>query len=468
MQQLFLLLRNNQQTGPYSIEELLQLNLKPFDLVWVEGRSAAWQYPEEIPALHPYVPSTPRPEPFSPITTAAMENSQPVQEITSRDQQGAPSAKHVFVSMPRKQQAFPPLPPEPDSVPVEEKVQATPERFYEPTFQTKIAAPVEDYGYEKAYAAEYRMKKAGRKKVQVSGKDLVVASLIVVVIAAGYYLISRPSVITKRAVPVVVKELPAEPARDSSRVVAEAIAGDPHLQAKTESWPEPKMKWPKESISKEKKQEAIRPASIPSATASVHNEEILKETSGTTAETKKPEATSSREQAPQKKKKLGEVIKNIFTKNKKEPGKTTDPTVLDEPRPATNRQSTKRSDDEANSKTVTAPKENKEEDHDVAAPEPNLADLVDLSSNAPASWMMGVTGLKITLRNRSNSTIQTAAVNVFYYDDNNRLLDKKMIYFSNVPAKGKLTLPAPDHKFADHVEFKLGAVSAKEDRFAKG
>jgi hypothetical protein len=81
--------------------------------------------------------------------------------------------------------------------------------------------------------------------------------------------------------------------------------------------------------------------------------------------------------------------------------------------------------------------------------------------------MMGVTGLKITLRNRSNVTLQTAAVDVRYYNESNELLDKKMVYFSNVPPKGKLTLAAPDHKFADHVDYKLAAVSAKEDRYAR-
>ena len=80
--------------------------------------------------------------------------------------------------------------------------------------------------------------------------------------------------------------------------------------------------------------------------------------------------------------------------------------------------------------------------------------------------MMGISGLKVTLRNRSNVVIQTAAVNVLYYDANNKLLERKMVYFSNIPARGKLTLPAPDHKWADHVEFKLSAVSAKQDRYA--
>ncbi|MGZ3880295.1 MAG: FxLYD domain-containing protein, partial [Flavisolibacter sp.] len=79
---------------------------------------------------------------------------------------------------------------------------------------------------------------------------------------------------------------------------------------------------------------------------------------------------------------------------------------------------------------------------------------------------LGVKNLKITLRNRSNVTIQSASVTVSYYDENNQLLEKKLIYFSNVAPKGRATMAAPDSKFADHVEYKLTTIAGKEDRYA--
>lgn len=54
----YLLLRNNKQTGPYTLEELRQMGLKPFDLVWIERKSSAWRYPSEIKDLAAYLPST--------------------------------------------------------------------------------------------------------------------------------------------------------------------------------------------------------------------------------------------------------------------------------------------------------------------------------------------------------------------------------------------------------------------------
>jgi len=48
MERVYLLLRNNQQTGPFTIDELLQQQLQPSDMIWVEGKSAAWTYLSEL------------------------------------------------------------------------------------------------------------------------------------------------------------------------------------------------------------------------------------------------------------------------------------------------------------------------------------------------------------------------------------------------------------------------------------
>ena len=53
---MYLLLRNNKQSGPYSSEELKSMGLKAYDLVWLEGKSAAWRYPCEIEELKAFAP----------------------------------------------------------------------------------------------------------------------------------------------------------------------------------------------------------------------------------------------------------------------------------------------------------------------------------------------------------------------------------------------------------------------------
>lgn len=163
------------------------------------------------------------------------------------------------------------------------------------------------------------------------------------------------------------------------------------------------------------------------------------------------------EKAPEKKKKIADVLKGIFSKKDKKAEETkNDPVILDDPKPANNRQATRREDgNSANNNSGS---------NEVSTA--TLMDQIDLSSNAPDNWMMGVRNLKITLRNRSNVTIQTASVTVNYYDENDRLLEKKLIYFNNIAPKGKATVAAPDQKWADHVDFKVTSASAKDDRFA--
>jgi hypothetical protein len=52
----YLLLRNNKQSGPYTIDDIKALGVKSYDLIWVEGRSAAWRYPGEIDEFKSFAP----------------------------------------------------------------------------------------------------------------------------------------------------------------------------------------------------------------------------------------------------------------------------------------------------------------------------------------------------------------------------------------------------------------------------
>jgi hypothetical protein len=52
----YLLLRDNKQSGPYNLDELTAKGLKAYDLIWIEGKSAAWRYPSEIQELKPFAP----------------------------------------------------------------------------------------------------------------------------------------------------------------------------------------------------------------------------------------------------------------------------------------------------------------------------------------------------------------------------------------------------------------------------
>ncbi len=58
----YLLLSNNQQSGPYSLEELRAKNLRPLDLVWIEQQSLCWEYAGEVTELKEFVKEPPKPK----------------------------------------------------------------------------------------------------------------------------------------------------------------------------------------------------------------------------------------------------------------------------------------------------------------------------------------------------------------------------------------------------------------------
>ena len=51
------LLRNNKESGPYTKALLEEMGLKPYDLLWIEGRGGAWLYASEIDDLKSIAPA---------------------------------------------------------------------------------------------------------------------------------------------------------------------------------------------------------------------------------------------------------------------------------------------------------------------------------------------------------------------------------------------------------------------------
>ena len=101
MQKVYLLLRDNQRKGPYTLEELLELQLKQFDLVWVEGRSTGWRYPAEIESLKTYFGESPTTTPQLESQTAPASDQNSV-ETSIPFHSSAPVPKKIYVSMPGK------------------------------------------------------------------------------------------------------------------------------------------------------------------------------------------------------------------------------------------------------------------------------------------------------------------------------------------------------------------------------
>ena len=80
--------------------------------------------------------------------------------------------------------------------------------------------------------------------------------------------------------------------------------------------------------------------------------------------------------------------------------------------------------------------------------------------------MMGVKNLKLTLVNQSNLTITAAKIEVLYLSEQNTVLEKKILSYANIAPNKSQTVPAPDHRLADHIEYKVLSATGIENAYA--
>ena len=85
----YLILRENVESGPFTLEEMKTKTLLPTDLIWIEGTSQSWKFPYEISGLAPLVQTPPQKgfETFS----------------DSEEKEDSTETKRVFVALPQQQ-----------------------------------------------------------------------------------------------------------------------------------------------------------------------------------------------------------------------------------------------------------------------------------------------------------------------------------------------------------------------------
>jgi hypothetical protein len=117
---MYLLLRDNKQSGPYSLDDLKAKGLKAYDLVWVEGRSAAWRYPSEVEELSAFAPAVEE-QPFdrffkkpASARTAAQSGSSTLPVSSSSFPAGSsstlPAGESPYTASPRKRNIYVTMP----------------------------------------------------------------------------------------------------------------------------------------------------------------------------------------------------------------------------------------------------------------------------------------------------------------------------------------------------------------------
>ncbi|HEX2605741.1 MAG TPA: hypothetical protein VHK91_00115 [Flavisolibacter sp.] len=480
MQHIYLLLRNNRQTGPHSLEELIQLGFQQHDLIWIEGKSYGWSSPTEIDILKPYL--TPQKNNEEPMPA---EQAVPVQYPVEQPS-ATPVPKKVFVKLPVSFQSAPsvPLPSSRETVrpasdpeqTLEQKAEALRQRAqaYQPqaagasrnetireAIKTNYNRTLEQA--EEEYTSWIYQKKTKKKSPFTKGR-LLTAGSAVLLLAAGWWISGSfrgsaytPSV--NSAIPSttpttgVVSET-AQPVEEPSLAATTASLEQTTPKSGSIQYSLPKQTPVKEAIKKPVKIVSEKQGTTaPSVTKAELPPQTRQQEPEATSETvRQPEAKTVQAPAPEEKKrrKLKEVLGDIF--KKKEPKEQT---AQEDPQPA---------ETTRNGRTATR----RGEESSSAAPSVvNLADQVEVRDNkSEKDWMMGVQGLKVTLYNRSSLPLKSAQVEVLYYSDENSLLYKKVLSFENIPSKKSMTLSAPDHRLADHVDYKVLSATGLQDAYA--
>ncbi|MBO9683927.1 MAG: hypothetical protein J7502_14890, partial [Flavisolibacter sp.] len=149
----YLLLRNNQESGPHSIEQLASVGLFPLDLIWIEDESSAWKHPDEIEELKHLI---------------SCSNT-----LQNRMQE---KSEKIFISLPanfsKKSRSE-----------MEEEYASLPVNEMEPVLETNYVRPLEDL--KENYRVSNHKKPIWNKKIfQPSGGASVLAIFMGVVIGA--------------------------------------------------------------------------------------------------------------------------------------------------------------------------------------------------------------------------------------------------------------------------------------------
>lgn len=399
MQKSYLLLRHNQQSGPYSLEELTCMSLQAKDLIWVIGQSAGWRYPEEIDALKPLVQG----RALSPdtITTPALKREQSA--FANNPQQPAHTeqpTRHIYVSLPVTATVVAPSAAsetETASLSFEERVEKMRQRVAAADRQKATPGELEtEIRYSRSLEdikAEYASWMQVQKNKRKVGVKQVAVAAIVMVAALGVY--------------GMVNQLFFSPAD-------KAIVNN----------------------TREPSEEYFYPTVVMPPAPVAHSKTAKRKES---TESKKEYVTSRPEVASKKK---------ALPARQAQPDP---PAKIPQTAPVAMNDTTVKSPINDHAETTAGKPATVAEQLHINA------EYIAGSKNSS-----GVEGLTVTVKNNSSQMMKVVAVDVVYFADGMSELERKTLYFSNLQPGQALTRTAPAHKKAEGAYAQLGLISSEE------
>jgi hypothetical protein len=423
----YLLLRNNKESGPYSLEDLTKLGLKAYDLVWVQGRSAAWRYPSEVEELKPFAPAVEE-QPFDRFYKKQSEGKkqevpeQVTQTIAPEHEKYIPK-KSVFVTMPgQKSNPAKPVVVKEESYSATASVQQTISITENPVAaaQVKYSQPLDEIKEMYVRTLQDRKQKIARKSflVQNLKKAAILLFLIGIGVVAGLIIQSNGN----KKVEVIQDPRPL--------ALQGALQNEPAgVPAITDN-----------SNSLQDDLQPVEPSSGESATG---------------IPTVKEETATSKQPAIKSKPVIDELKKETVLTPSKETGATALSPGVDID-PATGERSRKvRTGDSDNSSNAEREKRTVSSNH--------VTDQVSVSSNEYKKVAFGgIRNLELTVTNDSKYTLDNVIVELQYLKPNELPLKTENIEFRSVGPKSASTVRIPDTNRGIKVVYRILNIRSRQ------
>jgi hypothetical protein len=436
----YLLLRDNKESGPYSLEDIRQKGFKAYDLVWIEGKSAAWRYPSEVEEFKAFAPAVEE-QPFDRFFKRPSQNEQPVQQNPAAIQQSPSPVQH------NPQIALQPRPSEPSTVPGKRIIYVTLPAgrsvpISRPTPAVAASEPIRansvPLAEEKFSQAQDDMWKSAveiNPRSQASPWKRVLQPVVAIVcvlalLAAGIFIglsINRESLgLSKKA----VKETALTPVARTERALP--------LETPVNN-------------------DASSPTAQPSSTVTQTSIPVM-QTSSVTQTSPPPSNTDPALRfaggrspgtaafAPIQKKKINTSKSNLLLAAKfptAAPVKDSAVTGL----PVVHREAIHRGD----------------ETPDKGAVKSNIASLLSVGSNTyTVGTFGGISDLQMTVSNRSIYPIDLVVVEVQYVQANKKTFKTENMYFRGIAPGAALMQEAPKSTRGIKIQYKITLINSKE------
>lgn len=233
MNNTYILLRNNSESTPLSLEDLKRIGLLPTDLLWVECQSVCWQRPQEIPELRHLLNQPVQPT-LTPVLDEAMEKyTPPVEKKTT----GTNGKKAVYVELPSNYNSI--IKKEKDSTTEKQETttahivnmaQSNGSSSFNELYQdtgNKEAPVRQQPRKDKTEMMESLLKLPGKKIALYAGLVVSGALMMLVIRGTGGKEMMRQQPVSqqpKTEIAVPVEEVAEEPAADSSIIPESYVA----------------------------------------------------------------------------------------------------------------------------------------------------------------------------------------------------------------------------------------------------